>query len=525
MLMKAGAGLRLKFFLSISLLIILTSVSLGWFFSRHGVELITLALLERGKSLVVNLASNLGYELQFATEQRLRELIEGVIRQEDVLYVVIQDAQGETRAQAHARQPEEIPPSNLVRSPMEGARWADPSTRAFVVTWRGERIYELVHPVKTQGKREREEIGLTVGGQEQTIGWATVGMSLSLRRVDDTIVQVRWTTALLTLAVVVFGILVTALLARVIVGPINTLAAATTRIAKGEAPFHVAVGSRDEIGDLAVSFNRMTEALQRREADNVALVRALEETNLKLEAANRHKSEFLANVSHELRTPLTAIKGAVDLLLHELVGPLNDRQQHHLTRVRSNAQHLAGLINDLLDLAKVEAGRLELRATKLLLETLVRDVVETLRPMAAEKRIALEIRAEAVLVVWADPEKVTQVLMNLIGNAIKFTPSLGAVTVDVARTHGRWAQVAVTDSGPGISADETQKIFDKFYQIAEAGRQRPGGTGLGLAIARALVELHGGKIWVESEVGRGSTFFFTLPLDEPRIGAAEHPLG
>jgi signal transduction histidine kinase len=526
MMMKAGAGLRLKFFLSISLLIVLTSVSLGWFFSRHGVELITLALVERGKSLVVNLASNLGYELQFATEQRLRELIEGVIRQEDVLYVVIQDAEGEIRAQAHAGQPEEIPPLSLARSPMEGIRWADPSTRAFVVTWRGERIYELVHPVKTQGKREREEIGLTVGGQEQTIGWATVGMSLSLRRVDETIVQVRWTTALLTLVVVVFGIVVTALLARVIVGPINKLAAATKRIAQGEAPFHVAVDSRDEIGELAASFNRMTEAVRRRERDNVALVRALEETNLKLEAANRHKSEFLANVSHELRTPLTAIKGAVDLLLRELVGPLTDRQQRHLTRVRSNAQHLAGLINDLLDLSMVEAGRLELRATRLLLETLVHEVVDALRPMAAEKRVALEIlRAEPPPVVRADPARVTQVLMNLIGNAIKFTPSLGTVTVSVARAGDQWAQVSVRDTGPGIPADETQRIFDKFYQIAEAGKQRPGGTGLGLAIARALVELHGSKIWVESEVGRGSAFFFTLPLDEPRLGAAEHRLG
>ncbi|HEX2481775.1 MAG TPA: hypothetical protein VHQ69_07845, partial [Methylomirabilota bacterium] len=156
--------LSVRFFLLISLLIVLTSLTLGWLFSRYAVELIRSALLDRGNSLVVNLALNLGYELQYATEQRLRELIEGVIRQEDILYVVIEDAAHSIRAQAHEPQLVSIPPPSLSRSALRGSTWTDPATRALVVTWRGEEVYELVHPVTTRTHREREEIGLTMGG-------------------------------------------------------------------------------------------------------------------------------------------------------------------------------------------------------------------------------------------------------------------------------------------------------------------------------------------------------------------------
>jgi signal transduction histidine kinase len=184
--------------------------------------------------------------------------------------------------------------------------------------------------------------------------------------------------------------------------------------------------------------------------------------------------------------------------------------------MRSNTQHLAGLINDLLDLSKIEAEKIELKATRVSLGGLVHEVVETLRPIAAEKLIALEaIASEPSILVWANRDKVTQVLINLIANAIKFTPAQGRVMVSTVRGGKEWIQVSVNDTGPGIPAEETQKIFDKFYQAAEVGRQKPKGTGLGLAISKALVELHGGRIWVESELNRGSTFFFTLPVSGP----------
>ncbi len=225
------------------------------------------------------------------------------------------------------------------------------------------------------------------------------------------------------------------------------------------------------------------------------------------------KSDFVSNVSHELRTPLTAIKGAVDLILREVPGPLNEKQFHYLIRVRSNTQHLAGLINDLLDLSKIEEGKIEFQSTRVSLGGLVHEVVETLRPVAAEKTIEIELTVpETSMLVWADRDKITQVLMNLIGNAIKFTQAEGRVTVSIARNGNEMVQVSVSDTGLGIPQEESQKIFHKFYQVAEGSGTKPKGTGLGLAISKALVELHCGKIWVESQVGRGSTFCFTLPV-------------
>lgn len=231
---------------------------------------------------------------------------------------------------------------------------------------------------------------------------------------------------------------------------------------------------------------------------------------------DRMKSEFVSNVSHELRTPLTAIKGSVDNMLDGLTGPLDEKQTRYVTRIKSNADRLARLINDLLDLSRIEAGKIDLRATNLSLVALTKEVAENLRPMAAEKLISLEVLArESDVTAWADRDKVVQVLMNLIGNAVKFTPTDGKVTVDVRRNGDEWVEVSISDTGPGVPSDEVSRIFDKFYQIARADRQKTKGTGLGLAISKALVEMHGGRIWVESEAGKGSTFSFALPAQQP----------
>jgi signal transduction histidine kinase len=261
--------------------------------------------------------------------------------------------------------------------------------------------------------------------------------------------------------------------------------------------------------------------------ENVRLFQEIQEKNQQLEVANlklteldRLKSDFVSNVSHELRTPLTAIKGAVDLVLREVAGPLTEKQIHYLLRVRSNTQHLAGLINDLLDLSKIESGKVEVKSSRVSLGGLVYEVVETLRPVAAEKVIALEANIpEPSVLIWADRDKIYQVLVNLIGNAIKFTPSQGRVTVSASRDSNERVQVSVSDTGPGIAADEADKIFEKFYQITGNSGPKPKGTGLGLAICKALVELHGGRIWMESEINRGSTFSFALPLSAPLTSA------
>jgi PAS domain S-box-containing protein len=236
----------------------------------------------------------------------------------------------------------------------------------------------------------------------------------------------------------------------------------------------------------------------------------------RLKELDKMKSDFVSNVSHELRTPLTSIKGSVDNMLDGLTGTLNEKQVRYLTRIKSNTDRLSRLINDLLDLSRIESGRVEIRSTSLSLTALAEEVAEQLKSLAAEKLIRIEVPPpDPRMTVWADRDKITQVLMNLIGNAVKFTPQNGKVTVALEKNGDDYVQISVADTGPGILSEEKNKIFSKFYQFADIDKEKPKGSGLGLAISKALVEMHGGKIWVESEAGKGSKFYFTLPARQP----------
>jgi PAS domain S-box-containing protein len=235
----------------------------------------------------------------------------------------------------------------------------------------------------------------------------------------------------------------------------------------------------------------------------------------RLKDLDKLKSDFVSNVSHELRTPLTAIKGSVDNMLDGLTGELNEKQSRYLVRIKSNADRLARLINDLLDLSRIEAG-IKLNRINLSLPTVVKEVVESLGSVAAEKLINFEIEtADNDLTAWADPDRVAEVLTNLLGNAIKFSPTRGNVTVSLARSGNNWVKISITDTGPGIRPEEASRIFDKFYQVSHPEQPKATGTGLGLPIAKALVEMHGGRIWLESQAGQGSIFSFTLPAEQP----------
>ncbi|MGN6734508.1 MAG: ATP-binding protein [Candidatus Binatia bacterium] len=235
----------------------------------------------------------------------------------------------------------------------------------------------------------------------------------------------------------------------------------------------------------------------------------------RLKELDKLKSDFVSNVSHELRTPLTAIKGSVDNMLDGLTGDLNEKQSRYLTRIKSNTDRLARLINDLLDLSRIEYG-VTLQPTNLRLAPLLREVAESLRPVAAVKRITIAVESpDETVTAWADPDRVSEILMNLLGNAIKFTPPDGKVTLSVEGRGADWVKISVADTGPGIPPEEANRIFDKFYQVPQLEKQKIVGTGLGLSITKALVEMHGGKIWLESEVGRGSIFSFVIPAEQP----------
>jgi signal transduction histidine kinase len=244
--------------------------------------------------------------------------------------------------------------------------------------------------------------------------------------------------------------------------------------------------------------------------ETVRLFDEIQEKSRQLAEASQHKSQFLANMSHELRTPLNAILGYTELLIDEVYGKTPEKIQDVLQRIDSNGRHLLGLINDVLDLSKIEAGQLILALGDYSLKNVIHTVFSAVEPLAKEKRIAFNVEVPPDLPLgYGDERRLTQVVFNLVGNAIKFTDA-GEVVIKAAKVNGS-LKVTVRDSGPGISEADRAKLFQEFQQADNSTTRKKGGTGLGLAISKRIIELHGGKIWVESALGRGSTFSFTLP--------------
>jgi signal transduction histidine kinase len=277
-------------------------------------------------------------------------------------------------------------------------------------------------------------------------------------------------------------------------------------IAAGDFSGRLEVPNRDEIGALAADVNRMNDELRRVYGE--------------LESASRHKSDFLATMSHELRTPLNAIIGFSEVLHEQMFGELNERQLGYVDDVRAAGKHLLSLINDVLDLAKIEAGKMELERSHVSIPEVLQSAVALHAERASRGGVELSLATEPEeITVEADGRRVRQVVFNLVSNAVKFTPAGGRVDVS-ARLDGDRVEIAVADTGPGIAPEELETIFEEFGQARDGRRAE--GTGLGLPLSRRLVELHGGRLWVESELGRGSAFRFTLPaaIEAARVAVA-----
>jgi signal transduction histidine kinase len=245
--------------------------------------------------------------------------------------------------------------------------------------------------------------------------------------------------------------------------------------------------------------------------ENVRLFDEIQDKSRQLEEASQHKSQFLANMSHELRTPLNAILGYTELMTDGAYGEPSEKMLGILKRLEANGKHLLGLINDVLDLSKIEAGQLELELSDYCIQDIAQAVRSTLEPLAADKKLAFKVEMTPKLPPGrGDGRRLTQVLINLVGNAIKFTDA-GEVAIKAEANNGTF-HVSVRDTGPGISAADQAKLFQEFQQADNAITRKKGGTGLGLAISKRIIEMHGGRIWVESQPGQGSTFTFTLPV-------------
>jgi len=244
---------------------------------------------------------------------------------------------------------------------------------------------------------------------------------------------------------------------------------------------------------------------------NARLFREIEDKGRELSVANKHKSEFLANMSHELRTPLNAILGYTELILDNIYGDVPEKIRDVLERLEQNGRHLLGLINDVLDLSKIEAGQLTLSLNEYSMAEVVQTAFTSVEALAAEKKLDLKVEISKDLMTGrGDEQRLAQVILNLLGNAIKFTDA-GEVKV-AATVSDEIFVISVSDSGPGLAEADQEKIFEEFYQVDGSSTRKKGGTGLGLSISKKIIEMHGGRIWVESAPGKGSTFCFTVPV-------------
>jgi signal transduction histidine kinase len=273
---------------------------------------------------------------------------------------------------------------------------------------------------------------------------------------------------------------------------------------------------RREVGSFSpevVNLLRTFAAQSALAIQNARLYREIEDKSRQIEAANRHKSEFLANMSHELRTPLNAIIGFSEVLGERMFGELNEKQAEYTDDILSSGRHLLSLINEILDLSKVEAGRMELELAKFDLPLAIDNARTFVRERASKHGINLDVTVDERLGDFVgDERKIKQVLLNLLSNAVKFTPEGGRIGIKARQADGS-VEISVSDTGIGIAPEDQPKIFEEFRQVGGDYAHKKEGTGLGLTLAKKFVELHGGRIWVESEVGKGSTFTFTLPMN------------
>ncbi|MEW6570431.1 MAG: response regulator [Nitrospirota bacterium] len=370
---------------------------------------------------------------------------------------------------------------------------------------------------------------------------------IDAERVYATVAAQRNRTLVLTLFGLSFVVVMVSLIInKFIRRPVENLAEKAKRFAEGDTTVSVDVKTEDEIGVLGRTFNYMVESvsssskkledeIKRKTAllnERTRLLTLLEVANKELRELDRLKSTFLANMSHELRTPMNAIIGYTDLLLDRVDGPVNEEQEKSLRKVAANAMHLLQLINDVLDISKIESGKMKLSPKEIDIRWLVESVIPTFEPLIRQKNLALAVNIpEDMPLIYGDEDKIKQVLINLLSNAVKFTYE-GGIAIS-ARSSERgvgpgepaiFAEICVEDTGIGIKEEDLGKIFDKFVQVDLTTVRQYEGTGLGLSIARGLVSLHKGMIWATSKLGEGSKFCFTIPMHKDVLEKPAEPI-
>ncbi len=547
---------RTKVLLSIIPMILALCVLFGGMSLYQHNRLLHSEFVKRGKALASNLAASGELGVFSEDERLLNAALRGITGEEDVAYVFIYNDVGKRLIGGGKAltQPGLAPTTETLNHEIRAQMLTDHQPASRTVKETGtESFLEFYAPIISAEVRlvEEQYFGMprsTRGLSEdrsRVIGIARVG--LSMRNIDAHSAYLIKLWAILSVVFLAGGALAAYALSRKITQPITRLTESTARMAEGQIDQEISVDSLDELGTLATTYNKMAKALTYTLDERARVARELrdlnrsledrirertsqlEETNRDLSRASRHKSEFLANMSHELRTPLNAILGFTDLIIDGIYGQVPNELRESMEDIRINGRHLLRLINDVLDLSKIEAGQMRLNLGEYSLQSLIDSVISATRSLATEKRLELVARVEADLPpALGDSKRMTQVLMNLVGNAIKFTPGGGSVNVTAKSvsssefqvsssqpetpTSPDFIEISVADTGIGIPAEELKSIFGEFRQVDSSITREYGGSGLGLSIAKRLVEMHRGSIWADSQVGRGSTFYVRIPL-------------
>ena len=414
------------------------------------------------------------------------------------------------------------------------------SGKAFVEELAGRKTLITIQPILNN-----EDCYHCHGSSRRVLGGMIIGTDV--QHAYMTVVAARNRT--IVMSVIGISIIITIIymmVTRFIRRPVEDLADKAKRFAEGDMSVSVNVVSEDEIGVLGNAFNYMVQrasSFSKKLEQEVAkktdllgeranLIALLEKANTQLRELDRLKSTFLANMSHELRTPMNSIIGYSDLLIDGVDGPINEEQEKSLNRISNNARHLLQLLNDLLDLSKIEAGKTEIEAEQFNLKGLIDSVVPMFEGMITQKGLSLDFDIDENLpLVYGDRNKIQHVLMNLLSNATKFTDR-GGITIRAGISGSGiqpgespiFAEVCVEDTGIGIKDEDLGKIFDKFVQADLSTVRQYDGTGLGLSIARGLIALHNGMIWATSKYGKGSQFYFTIPLKQETLESSTKPI-
>ncbi len=533
-------SLRTKFIVFISLVIVAVCSGLSWYFIRQQADSMTRSLISTGTILVNNLAHNSRYGLIAKDLVLLDQLIDGVLEVEEGVYVVFTGPEG---TQLAARSKRRVYPDPAFARALYGSDSTEPVITSFTaaIGRDHELLYDFGVPIRRGSQQrppfpvlslEAQELqdGTSIPVESPTRVYGIVQVGLTGEKMKQALNGLILNVLLITLLVIFSGIVVTILLTRRITTPLKRLAKVASQVAGGDLTASVDPMTHDEVGQLTSVFNQMTKSLKDRDLavtqayqELEQLTRTLEQrvqqrthelqtANEKFQELDRLKSAFVSIVSHELRTPMTSIKGYVENMLDGLTGALTEQQSYSLERVKHNVDRLTRMINELLDLSRIEAGRMELHLFPVSLLDVAADVVESFQTAAREKSITMRVLLqEGLPTVTGDPDKLNQILTNLLQNAIKFTPPGGEIRVEAQVQDDAFVEIVVVDSGCGIPPHEIDMVFDKFYW-GESVPEEARGAGLGLAIARSLVELHGGQLKVDSAPGQGSRFAFTVPV-------------